>query len=124
MIAHALKLDLHQNYRRFFEQIAHAAGKVLTMVVSAIDALVNRDAGVARMVRQQDKEVDQLCKECLADLMDDMQNDPATVRRAVHAFNTIRNLERIADLATNIAKDVIFLVEGQIVRHGGRMPER
>ena len=50
-------------------------------------------------------------------LEDAMQKDPPTIKRAVHLLSASRHLERIADLATNIAEDVIFMVDGTVVRH-------
>lgn len=48
-----------------------------------------------------------------------MHEDPTLIERAVHYLNASRDLERIADLATNVAEDVVFMVEGEVIRHRG-----
>ncbi|MFW5750588.1 MAG: phosphate signaling complex protein PhoU [Planctomycetota bacterium] len=110
----------HPSMAPFYDGLARAAECVLEMVTEALDSMVKRDAALARRVRRQDSRVDELCDETLDGLVAVMQRDSSLVPFSVQAVNASRNLERIADLATNIAKDVIFLVEGQIVRHGGR----
>lgn len=87
------------------------------MVGKALDAFVNLDNSAARDVVQMDDQVDQLNVRLIHELRDVMQQDSLLVAPALHCFSAIRHLERIADLSTNIADDVIFLVEGEIVRH-------
>jgi len=91
--------------------------KVRGMVRESLDALVNQDAALARRVNSQDDEVDRLNAEMFDVLQRLMQEDPSTTKRAVHSLSASRHLERIADLATNIAEDVVFMVEGEVVRH-------
>ena len=86
--------------------------------VASLDALVNVDPELARKVCADDDAVDALNRELFARGQDLMKEKPETVKRAVSALSASRYLERIADLATNIAEDVIFMVEGEIVRHG------
>ncbi|MEM7262508.1 MAG: phosphate signaling complex protein PhoU [Planctomycetota bacterium] len=87
------------------------------MVKQSLDAVVNLDTNLARQVAAQDDEVDALNAEMFVVLQDRMREDPSTVERAVHLLSTSRHLERIADLATNIAEDVVFMVDGEVVRH-------
>jgi phosphate transport system protein len=87
------------------------------MVSSALDALVNSDTRQARRVCQQDDEVDALNREMYAVLQDVMKRDPDSVERALHTLSVARHLERIADQATNIAEDIVFMVEGEVIRH-------
>ena len=75
------------------------------------------DARQARRVIRVDDEVDRLNSEIIADLIASMEESPATVEQGLSLFSAIRHLERIADHATNIAEDVVYLVEGEIVRH-------
>lgn len=87
------------------------------MVRDSLDALVKRDAALARRVCQRDDEVDELNRNMYDLLQDLMARDPQAIKRAVHTLSASRHLERIGDLATNIAEDVVFMVEGEIVRH-------
>jgi phosphate transport system protein len=82
-----------------------------------MDAFVNSDAVAARRIIHLDKEVDQYNCDIIEELQTLMQTQPALVPPALHCFSAVRHIERIADHATNIAEDVIYLVEGDIVRH-------
>jgi len=88
-----------------------------TMVRRAIDALVHGDADGARAVCAADDEVDDLNRKLFAALQLYMQSDPSNVPWAMQTLSVSRHLERIADLSTNIAEDVVFMVEGDIIRH-------
>ena len=87
------------------------------MVRGAMDAFVNMDNAAARRIITMDSTVDQLNREIIEELQALMQKRPELVPAAVHCFSGVRHIERIADHATNIAEDVIYLVEGDIVRH-------
>jgi phosphate transport system protein len=87
------------------------------MTRDALDAFVRRDAELARDVLRRDDEVDQLKDQVFRELLTYMMADPGTIQRALALILISRNLERIADHATNIAEDVIFLVEAKDVRH-------
>ncbi|XZE54435.1 phosphate signaling complex protein PhoU [Planctomycetaceae bacterium SH139] len=89
-----------------------------TMVRQALDAFVDTDVALARTVIKSDDTVDQLNRKVIVELQDHMKQNPSEVEPALHCFSAARHLERIADLAENLAEDVIFMVEGQIVRHG------
>ncbi len=89
-----------------------------TMVRQALDAFVDTDVTLARTVIKSDDTVDQLNRKVIVELQDHMKQNPSEVEPALHCFSAARHLERIADLAENLAEDVIFMVEGQIVRHG------
>lgn len=97
--------------------------KVTDMVRLSLDALVRHDTEQARRVCALDGEVDQDHRAVFTILKDAMRKDPETIERAVNALSISRCLERIADLATNIAEDVVFMVDGEVIRHGaGRRP--
>lgn len=102
-----------------YRDLQSMSQSTLDMVTRSLDALVNLDTELARHVREQDDVVDNAYAATLQHLSEAMQSDPAVVERGLRALNAARNLERVADIATNIAKDVIFLVEGEIVRHRG-----
>jgi phosphate transport system protein len=87
------------------------------MVRGAMNAFVNMDVGSARRIIAMDKSVDQYNRDIIAELQTLMQKRPEAVPAAIHCFSAARHIERIADHATNIAEDVIYLVEGDIVRH-------
>jgi phosphate transport system protein len=87
------------------------------MTRDSLDAFVRRDPELARNILARDDEVDQLKDQVFRVLLTYMMADPATIERALGLILISRNLERIADHATNIAEDVIYLVEGEIVRH-------
>lgn len=91
--------------------------RVTQMVRSAMDAFVNRDTAAARQVIDMDDEVDEWNATLIEKVRQVMQQDSRLVSPALHCFSAIRHLERIADLATNIAEDAIYLVDGEIVRH-------
>jgi phosphate transport system protein len=90
---------------------------VQAMVRDSLNSLVNMDAHLARKVCEVDDEVDDINRAMYTEMQEVMRKDPALVERAISTLSVSRHLERIADLATNIAEDVVFLVEGEIVRH-------
>ncbi len=96
------------------------AEKVRRMVRDALDALVSQDTGLARKVMSADGEVDELHRRMYGIVAELVQRDAARAERALCVLTASRNLERTADLATNIAEDVVFLVEGEVLRHGRR----
>jgi phosphate transport system protein len=87
------------------------------MVRVALNAFVDFDARAAQRVGRDDDQVDQLNEEVIQELLELMQDRPETVVPAMHCFSASRHIERIADHATNIAEDVVYLVNGEIVRH-------
>jgi phosphate transport system protein len=97
--------------------LPHLSELVQKMVRNSLDAFVRRDVALATEVCQSDDEVDGLYKQIFRELLTYMIEDPKTVSRALHLLLISRNLERIADHATNIAEDVIYYVEGRDIRH-------
>ncbi|TWT29576.1 hypothetical protein KOR34_51300 [Posidoniimonas corsicana] len=89
----------------------------IAMVRDALDAFVELDADRAQAVRKRDDTVDDLNHDVINELHAVMKADPRLVEPAVHLFSATRHIERIADHATNIAEDVVYLVEGEIARH-------
>jgi phosphate transport system protein len=98
--------------------------RVRTMVRESLDALLRLDPVLAHRVRAEDDAVDAAHRRSYQVLEATMQQDPAAVERAVQMLSASRHLERIADYATNIAEDVIFLVEGSVIRHKPKRPLR
>lgn len=97
----------------FSEMMSIATG----MVRNALDAFVEGDSHKATEVIRTDDMVDTLNRVVIDQLHEMMKEDVEQIEPAVHCFSVSRHLERIADLAENIAEDVIYLVEGDIVRH-------
>jgi phosphate transport system protein len=89
------------------------------MLRDALDAYVRRDIPLAEHVLTTDDIVDALKARVSTDLVPHMQADPATIEPALELILIARHLERIADHATNVAEDVIFMVSGRDVRHQG-----
>ena len=87
------------------------------MIQNSLDAFVREDAALANRVCQDDDQVDQLNEQVFRELLTYMMEDPKSIARAVDLILVSRNLERIADHATNISEDVIFIVEGKNVKH-------
>jgi phosphate transport system protein len=88
-----------------------------SMVRQSLDAFVNLDVRLARTVCRLDDEVDRFNHEIIEELIHAMERTPSMVEAGLSFFSATRHLERIADHATNIAEDVVYLVEGEIVRH-------
>jgi phosphate transport system protein len=87
------------------------------MVRDALDAFVNRDAERAQKTIERDGNVDAYYQQIFRELLTYMMADPATIPRAMALILISRNLERVGDHATNIAEEVIYLVQGRDVRH-------
>jgi len=99
--------------------IPRMAASVTTMVQRALESFLDGKAEIAESVLQMDGIVDRMKDEAFVVLVQRMINEPYTARAALNVLLIARNLERIADHATNIAEDVIFWVRGADVRHGG-----
>ena len=90
------------------------------MVKDSLDAFVQQDVARAKAVCERDDEVDQLDDQIFRELLTYMMEDPKAITRSVNLILVSRHLERIADHATNIAEDVIYLVEGKTIKHHAR----
>lgn len=112
----ALMLMNHPLVRPLVD-IPHMATLVQSMLLKCLEAFIKGDADLARSVLLSDDEVDRLRDAVYAELQATMQNDPGMVPAAVDLIFVARNLERIGDHTTNIAEDVVFLVQGVDVRH-------
>jgi phosphate transport system protein len=91
--------------------------KTEAMLRKSLDALVNLNVELAREVCAADDEVDEMERQIVAQVQEAIKKNPDQVDRLLHHMFVARHLERIADHATNIAEDVIYMVEGEIVRH-------
>ncbi|HMT11483.1 MAG TPA: phosphate signaling complex protein PhoU [Ignavibacteria bacterium] len=93
------------------------SGKVQSMVKKSLDSLVNTDVALAKEVLAADDEVDRLTKQMLKRTMNAIEKDPERTKEFFSIRSISKNLERIADSATNIAEDVVYLCSGEIIRH-------
>ena len=93
------------------------AEKTEAMLRESLDALVNLDADLAHEVCLKDDEVDDMNREIYDKVKDAIRSQPERVGYLINLLLVSRHLERIADLATNIAEEVIYMVEGEISRH-------
>jgi phosphate transport system protein len=94
-----------------------------SMVKDVLDAFVTKDSKLARSVCERDDLVDGLNDQVFRELLTYMVSDPKTTPRAVHLMIVCRCLERIADHATNIAEDVIFMVDALVIKHHADVKE-
>jgi phosphate transport system protein len=87
------------------------------MLTRSLDALVDMDCKIAHQVCAADDEVDAINRQMFLMVQDGIRAHPEQAEVLIHLLSASRHLERIADYATNIAEDVIYMVEGKIVRH-------
>ena len=97
--------------------IAGMWDKTQSMLRDSIDAMVNMDGALATEVCRRDDEVDRIKYEIRVGVEEQIRREPENVRPLMRLLAVSRNLERIADCATNIAEDVIYMSEGRIIRH-------
>lgn len=95
-------------------RMAAAAGDMLH---EALDAFVRRDADTARRICRRDDEVDDMNRGLFRQLVSFMVEDPRTITRSMELVLVARNLERVADLATNVAEEVVFIAEARVIKH-------
>jgi phosphate transport system protein len=97
--------------------IPRMADEVIKMLNNSINSFMDKDPILAKSVCERDSIVDGLRDQILRELITYMISDPSTIERSLHLLNLTKNLERIADLSTNICEEVIYLVEGRIIKH-------
>jgi phosphate transport system protein len=99
------------------ERLQRMTDLTTAMVRLCLDAFVHLDVPEARNVIRLDDEVDNLNAEVIADIVATMRESTDYIAPGLSLFSAVRHLERIADHATNVAEDVVYLVEGEIVHH-------
>ena len=98
-------------------EVREMGDQVLAMLGDALGALVNRDADAARRVVATDARVDDLRRSAFRIVASYMLEQPRYISPGLEMILVVQNLERIGDLATNIAEDVVFLTEGKSIKH-------
>ena len=116
IVERAASLNLEPQLKPYID-IPRMAEIVQTMVKDVLDAFVNGNSKLARSVCERDDLVDGLNDQVHRELLTYMMSDPKTITRAVHLMIVSRCLERIADHATNVAEDVIFMVDAKVIKH-------
>lgn len=112
----ALELNQEPQLKAYVD-IPRMAEMGLEMLDDALDAFVNRDPAKARAVIPRDKQVDALNKQLHRELVSFVIENPQTITRALNLMVISKSLERIADHATNVAEEVVYLYEGRDIRH-------
>lgn len=97
--------------------IPRMAQEVKKMLSDSVKSFIEEDDALAKRVCENDDIVDSYREQIIRELITYMISDPTTIERAIHLIRISGNLERIADLSTNICEDVIFLVKGEIIKH-------
>jgi phosphate transport system protein len=98
-------------------RLQRLADLTTVMVRQALDSFVNLSVKQANAVMRMDDEADRYNAELITEVEEVMRRSPELISAGLSMFSVVRHLERIADHATNIAEDVVYLVEGEIVRH-------
>lgn len=98
-------------------ELTSMVSSVIEMVRLALDSFIEQDADTARRVIQSDDEVDAFNVNIIEELQEMMTQDREMIVPAVHCFSASRHLERIADMATHVAEETVYLVSGEIIRH-------
>lgn len=99
------------------DDIARMAEITTSMLKDSIDSFVNEDANLAKDVCDRDDRVDELRDRITKELLNVMCSDSGSIECATRLSTVAQNLERIADLSTNFGEDVIFIVEGKVIKH-------
>jgi phosphate transport system protein len=117
----SLELSLEPQLKPYVD-IPRMATMALDMLKDALDAFVNRDTAKALAVIPRDKEVDLLNKQLARELSSYMVERPSTISRCLNLMVISKSLERIADHATNVAEEVVYLYEARDIRHAANAP--
>jgi phosphate transport system protein len=103
------------------DELKEMAQHAVNMLHRAIDAYVALDSRMAREVCSEDDEIDDANESLINYLIQQMHAQPDRLDALLHLFSAVRQVERVADHATNIAEDVVYLVEGRIIRHARKL---
>ncbi len=120
---HAVNISQHSLYLiekpklKEYEDLAKMKHEVLKMFKDSISSFINENIALARDVCAKDDIVDALKDSIIRELVVFMLKDSTTIERALKLISITHNLERIADLSTNIAEDVVFIGEGKTIKH-------
>jgi phosphate transport system protein len=99
------------------EKLKTMSNRAVDMLRRAIDAYVELDSTSARELVAEDARIDEMNREIIMELKQQMQLAPDQIEPLMHLFSASRHVERVADHATNIAEDVVYMVDGDVIRH-------
>jgi phosphate transport system protein len=102
---------------RPLDDITKMAGVATKMLKDSISAFIKEDAALAKNVCERDNDVDDVGDKILKDIIAFMHREADGIKRSLHLIRISHNLERIADLSTNIAEEVVYMVEGRDIKH-------
>ncbi|MEN3045447.1 MAG: phosphate signaling complex protein PhoU [Candidatus Hydrothermales bacterium] len=102
---------------KLLSEISKIASETIKMLKDSIDSFIEEDPKKAKSVCERDYIVDDLNSSISKELLSYMMCDPGAIERCMHIMRISNNIERIADLSTNISEDVIFMVEGKVIKH-------
>ena len=117
----AMELNNEPQLKSYID-IPQMATTALAMLKDSLDAFVNKDAEKARGVVPRDKDVDALTRQLYRELSSFMVENPSTITRCLNLMTVSKSLERVADHATNIAQEVVYLCEARDIRHEANKP--
>lgn len=113
----ALIINAHMPPLTIHPLFSEAAEHAKKMLKDSLDAYTRLDVDVAKKVCKDDDALDALCRRIFDDITLQIEEKPDNVRVQIHLLMLPRRIERIGDHATNIAEDLIYMIEGEIVRH-------
>jgi phosphate transport system protein len=112
----AMELNQEPQLKAYLD-IPRMAEVALGMLKEALDAFVNKQTETARAIIPRDKEVDAINRQLYRELSSFMVENPSTISRCLNLMTVSKSLERVADHATNIAQEVVYLCEARDIRH-------
>lgn len=115
---HAIKIIKQPKLQKPPINLDNLYNNVQSMLKKSLDSIVKLDVDAAFDIMKADDEVDRMHDGLSNQVLDQMKTNPNKVHTLIQYIHIIRHLERIADHATNIAEDIIYLTQGKIVRHG------
>ena len=107
--------------KTFNLNIMELYNKVHPMLTCSLDSIVRLEVNNAYKVLESDDEVDRMHREFAQKIVDEIKTNPVKIETLIQYLHIARHLERIADHTTNIAEDVIYLIKGEIIRHGKKV---
>ncbi len=119
----ALRLSEEGQAPRGYVEIRHIANGVRSMLNSTLDAFARYDVASAMEVIKSDEQIDLDYKSALREMITYMMEDPRSISRVMNITWVLRSLERIGDHAKNICEHIVFLVEGEDIRHDHEDPD-
>jgi phosphate transport system protein len=113
----ALSIDTKGKAIQQRDDITRMSTLARRMLSDAVDAFIHLDANIGEAVVLMDDSVDNLNRKVTHELMELMKVDPESIEQAIEFIRVSRNLERVADLATNIAEEVVFIARAKVIKH-------